>query len=162
MNKALHESQTQTQIAQQQLEFITRAWIFAEVTITGPLTFESDGMHIRDEVKASTLGLSPAIFVRIQPNIWTGRMQNSSTDPIEKKICPDHPFMPVGGTLFPKDTFRERFDIPIPFNIINKKGNYFFPQIIGCIEYPVTSSRSDTKRTILRLQSLSTQHSTHY
>lgn len=75
-------------------------------------------------------------------------METSNADPIEKKICPDHRLIPVGATIFPSKTFTLGYDIALPIAEINSdREGWFSASIMGCIEYAVTASKSEIKRT---------------
>jgi hypothetical protein len=159
MRDTLSESQKQTGIAQQQLESTTRAWMSAEVTINGPLTFEKDGMHIKCVVKSHNFGPSPALFTRIIPDFWSDQvlsytnfdMGPNNENPNEKRMCPDNIVIPMGATIFPQRDLINAFDLRIPNGSIKSPSTmpgYLAPIIVGCVEYAVTTPSSKVKKTL--------------
>jgi hypothetical protein len=79
-------------------------------------------MHISYEITAHNHGSGPALFAQINPQIWTGTLESSSANPIEKRICPDHAFMYAGGTIFPNDDLKQSFDIPVSLGAVKTLG----------------------------------------
>jgi hypothetical protein len=154
MTDTLGESRKQTEIARQQLEATTRPWLSAELLVTGPITFENDGVHVRYAVKSINYGHSPAMNVNFMPKTvnqthWFGDLKN----PMEQQICPEHaPLIRWGETIFQGKDFTERFDIPLGGDEVNRilpqhPDNWVNLQVVGCVEYMTTPVSPDIKRT---------------
>ncbi len=138
----------------------TRAWVSAEVKISGPITLDARGAELRFSVKIVNTGRSPAFRVDIWPKVIN--QQNPVIRREQLEICgrnPDGTGRPMsnkvfwGGTLFPGADETHYYALTvIPKELANSnefdgyfKGR-FMPGILGCVDYAIdpTGERHQT------------------
>jgi hypothetical protein len=140
------ESEKQTAIAAQQLEASTRAWMAAEVAITGPITFDSRGAQIEFTVRSTNLGHSPALSVDIRAKV----LNRQSLDVVseQKELCPpgkgDAIRVPWGETVFPGQESIRRFVRILDKGEMDRSRSFqgfgeedLLPHVVACIDYVV-------------------------
>ncbi|MGA8027367.1 MAG: hypothetical protein WB992_09480, partial [Bryobacteraceae bacterium] len=146
--------------AKQQLEAASRPWIVAGVSIWGPVTFDDFGPRVRFDVTTSNVGHSPAIDIKIEPELISSVHGEVDIMGDERKLCGFFERVSRdtgwGDTLFPGDQpTLQRFALPVshtslPTTISRDaagrsvhSGPDEVINIIGCVCYRMDVSQVD-------------------
>lgn len=136
----------QIALMKQQLEMTNRPWVGVELAITGPLTFDAGGAHVRFSVRVSDVGHSPAFNVNVLPRIVNA--QGIDTVAEQERTCSSYGNIPLGApwgrTLFPGKDAEQRFELVADKGELDKSQSFvglgqdaFLPNIVGCVDYVV-------------------------
>lgn len=87
-----------------ELELTQRPWVKVQATISGPLTFDSNGVSVSLLVAISNIGRTPAMGLWVYPKLILGQPK---ADPVRDRasLCEDAASLSsiIGYTLYPND-----------------------------------------------------------
>lgn len=155
-NKQAVSAATQALTAQREYELSERPWVYADVMLAKPLTYDVNGASITVRFILRNVGHSPAASTLINMAAYPQGAPSRASDPIleQKKLCDPMRLYPpdphAGGfTLFPNQTPpTEDMTVTISRKEISdtqvaeikrwrlaKPLNFLAPIIVGCIDY---------------------------
>jgi hypothetical protein len=148
-------------IAQQQLIATSRPWLSAELLVSGPITFDAAGVHVRYAVKSTNYGHSPAMNVIIRAQTVNEQIMGAS---IEQRLFKENE-CPIGWsfgeTVFPEKDFIQAFSIALANDELDKpligfpKGMLCL-RIIGSVGYTISPTSTKIQKTFFNYDVLRT------
>lgn len=137
-----------------QFEMSERPWVYADVSVVGPLVFEKDGSaHVTLRFDLKNIGHSVAVSVNPSVGLFalqTGLPEEIAVD--RRRICGQRPSRTHGMTVFPGQKKPPYFIKPSMTAARVEPGRLKFAKpragllelhIIGCIEYRASFSSTD-------------------
>jgi hypothetical protein len=150
--KSADAAKSAADTAAKQLELTSRPWVDIDVSITSPVTYDSNGMHVSFTFAPKNIGQSPAQDVSIAPKLVPGSMGTDVRE-MQKRICDNRAAAsdePLRYVLFPDRSYKQEITMGITDTEINsqwskfelrQKPNDLIPVlIIGCVDYTYDSS----------------------
>ncbi|MFZ3262825.1 MAG: hypothetical protein WA172_02395 [Terriglobales bacterium] len=138
--------------AAKQLELTARPWVDLDISITTPVTYDRDGLHISFTFIPKNIGPSPAQNVSIAPKLIPGSM-GTDVHEIQKRICDNRAVAsdePLRYALFPNRSYEQKITMQITDAEINSQWSKFelsqgpndlLPVLlVGCVDYTYDSS----------------------
>jgi hypothetical protein len=72
-DKAAEAAKSSADTAAAQLELSERPWVYTDVEIKGPLSFDSKGAHLQIQLTSRNDGITPAVGVSSRAELYSGR-----------------------------------------------------------------------------------------
>lgn len=152
MIKATEEATRSAETAAKQLELTSRPWVDIDVSITAPVTYDSNGVHIVFTFVPKNIGQSPAQDVSIALRLIPGSM-GTDVRKIQGSVCKNRASAkdePLRYVLFPNRVYSQQITMGLTDAEINSQWSKFdlgrgpidlIPVLlVGCVDYAYDAS----------------------